>query len=189
MYFLRLIYYSKGLISKDQCVGFLSGLERTSLLLLFSFFLLIIFQPATSQQLPLFSQYTFDAFLLNPAAAGSEGYTALNFTTRAQWVGVDGAPETGNFTYQTRIMKRDYIMSNAPVLKNINTRKIQEGLDRLRDILDHAGLIDQTCAFITYAYHIARPKDQFSMGITFSLLQYKVDLSQLTPAGSMPNFQ
>jgi hypothetical protein len=45
--------------------------------------LLIFNQTLTSQQLPIFSQYTFNAFLLNPAVAGAEGYTAINLTSRA----------------------------------------------------------------------------------------------------------
>ena len=35
-----------------------------------------------SQQVPLYSQYMLNGFLLNPAVAGSEGYTAVNLTAR-----------------------------------------------------------------------------------------------------------
>jgi type IX secretion system PorP/SprF family membrane protein len=157
-------------------------------IILLSIPLVILCQSVSSQQLPLFSQYTFDAFLLNPAAAGSEGYTVVNLTTRAQWVGVDGAPETGNFTYQTRIMKRDYIISNAPVKKRYeypqNSGRVGLGFGIY---YDRAGLIDQTCAFFTYAYHIARSSDQFSLGVTFSLLQYKIDASQIPPSELQSN--
>ena len=41
-----------------------------------------------SQQLPLYSQYMMNKFLLNPAVAGSEGYTAFNITAREQWIGI-----------------------------------------------------------------------------------------------------
>lgn len=33
-----------------------------------------------AQQVPLYSQYMMNGFLLNPAVAGSEGYTAINLT-------------------------------------------------------------------------------------------------------------
>lgn len=57
--------------------------------------LFFFIQKIKAQQLPQFSQYTFNAFLLNPAVAGAEGYTAINLTNRAQWVGVEGATHTG----------------------------------------------------------------------------------------------
>ena len=47
-----------------------------------------------SQQVPLYSQYMLNGFLLNPAAAGSEGYTAVNLTAREQWIGLQNGPGT-----------------------------------------------------------------------------------------------
>ena len=44
--------------------------------------------------LPLYSQYLYNKFLINPAHAGSDGYTSLNLTVREQWVGYAGAPRT-----------------------------------------------------------------------------------------------
>jgi hypothetical protein len=35
-----------------------------------------------AQQVPLYSQYMLNGFLINPAVAGSEGYTAVNLTAR-----------------------------------------------------------------------------------------------------------
>ena len=53
------------------------------------------------QQLPMYSQYMNNKFLLNPAVAGSEDYIPIRLTARQQWVGIDGAPSTqalsGNF--------------------------------------------------------------------------------------------
>jgi len=37
-----------------------------------------------SQQLPIYSQYMMNSYLLNPAVAGHEGYTSLNLTVREQ---------------------------------------------------------------------------------------------------------
>ncbi|NJM14171.1 MAG: type IX secretion system membrane protein PorP/SprF [Bacteroidales bacterium] len=41
-----------------------------------------------AQQLPIYSQYMMNGFLVNPAAAGLEGYTAFNFTAREHVVRV-----------------------------------------------------------------------------------------------------
>jgi len=49
---------------------------------------------AAGQQLPLFSQYIMNGFILNPAMAGYDGYTSVNTTVRQQWLGFEGAPQT-----------------------------------------------------------------------------------------------
>ena len=47
-----------------------------------------------AQQLPVYSQYMMNGFLINPAVAGHEGYTAINITAREQWLGMKDAPGT-----------------------------------------------------------------------------------------------
>ncbi|NSW44287.1 MAG: type IX secretion system membrane protein PorP/SprF [Bacteroidales bacterium] len=49
---------------------------------------------ANAQQLPLYSQYMMNAFLLNPAIAGSVDYFPVRLTARQQWVGINDAPST-----------------------------------------------------------------------------------------------
>ena len=135
---------------------------------------------ATAQQLPVYSQYTFNGFLLNPAVAGSEGYTAINVTSREQWVGVEGAPTTQCISIQTRIMKRDYIQTNASIrrryLRPLRSGKVGLGAYIYRD---HIGLSDQTGVQLTYAYHISKEKTQFSMGLTLSVFQYKLNVGEI----------
>jgi len=62
---------------------------------------LLLLNLGFSQQLPMYSQYMNNKFLLNPAVAGSEDYIPIRLTARQQWVGIDGAPSTqalsGNF--------------------------------------------------------------------------------------------
>ena len=61
-------------------------------------FLVLIFASislvSTAQQLPLYSQYMMNAFLLNPAIAGSVDYFPIRLTARQQWVGINDAPST-----------------------------------------------------------------------------------------------
>ena len=47
-----------------------------------------------AQQQPLYSQYMFNRFLLNPAITGNVDYIPLRLTARQQWVGIDNAPST-----------------------------------------------------------------------------------------------
>jgi len=150
-----------------------------------SFLLLIIIlvcptQKSKAQQLPLYSQYSFNAFLLNPAVAGSEGYTSVNLTSREQWFGVEGAPRTYAISLQTRIMKRSFIEKNTPIKKKLrhNLRSGRVGLG-IYIFNDRAGQIDQTGAQFTYAYHINTKKSQLSLGVTFSLLQFMINKNAL----------
>ena len=43
----------------------------------------------TAQQLPLYSQYMFDNYLINPAVSGTYDYTMVNGSIRQQWNGFD----------------------------------------------------------------------------------------------------
>ena len=63
-----------------------------------------------AQQLPIYSQYLFNKYLINPAVAGSDGYTSLNLTTRQQWAGYQGAPQTYSLSFNGRLLKQ----KNAP---------------------------------------------------------------------------
>ncbi|MFB9863176.1 type IX secretion system membrane protein PorP/SprF [Rufibacter immobilis] len=49
-------------------------------------------QASFAQQDPQFTQYMFNGLLLNPAYAGSKGFTSLSGSHRSQWTGLEGAP-------------------------------------------------------------------------------------------------
>jgi len=166
----------KLLIFKHRLITRKHG-SKLFMLIAFAFTMLNILH---AQQLPAYSQYSFNAFLLNPAVAGSEGYTAINVTSREQWVGIEGAPSTQGLSVQTRIMKRDYIESKATV-KRRYLRPMRSGRVGLGAYIyrDHIGLSNQTGMQLTYAYHISRTKSQFSLGITLSFLQYSLNITDL----------
>ena len=75
---------------------------------------------AMGQQVPMYSQYIMNGFLVNPSFAGSDGYTTVNLTVREQWVGMAGAPSTYAASFQTRILKNSYISKSTSVRKNID---------------------------------------------------------------------
>jgi len=70
-----------------------------------------------AQQLPVYSQYMMNAFLLNPAVAGHEGYTAINVTAREQWLGLKDAPGTYSVSAQTRLLRNSFISRSSSVRK------------------------------------------------------------------------
>ncbi len=132
---------------------------------------------ASGQQLPIYSQYLFNRFLINPAVAGSDGYTSLNLTAREQWVGYDGAPRTFSFSAQTRIIKKGYKLKSN-VFNNQVYRPKTDGRVGIGGYVfsDRNGLIQRTGFQLTYAYHMwVRSNTQFSMGLAFTGYQYKID--------------
>jgi type IX secretion system PorP/SprF family membrane protein len=67
----------------------------------FATLLLGIVSATMAQQDPMYSQYMFNHQVLNPAYVGSWGYLTSTMIYRKQWVGMNGAPETGSFSFHT----------------------------------------------------------------------------------------
>jgi len=147
-------------------------------------FILLFFLTAGvsyGQQLPLYSQYLFNKFMINPAVAGSDGYTSFNMTAREQWVGYTGAPRTFSFSAQGRILKRSYILKETKVKKEL-FRPASSGRVGLGGYVfsDRNGLIQRTGFQGTYAYHM-RLKDetQLSLGLAFTGYHFRIDETQI----------
>jgi type IX secretion system PorP/SprF family membrane protein len=138
--------------------------------LVFILILLTLKQISAAQQLPLFSQYIYNKFLINPAHAGSDGYTSFNLTMREQWIGYDGAPRTYSLSWQTRILKRGYKLK-GPVIKRTDYRPKTEGKVGLGAYVfsDHNGLIQRTGFQMAYAYHLwLADYTQLSLGLALT---------------------
>jgi type IX secretion system PorP/SprF family membrane protein len=139
-----------------------------------------------AQQVPLYSQYMLNGFLINPAVAGSEGYTAVNLTAREQWIGMTHAPGTYALSFQTRILKKSYISRGSSVRKR-RTTSSRGGKVGLGAYLfsDHNGAVERTGFKATYAYHINFNHSQLSFGLTAVAYQFKLneDLIKLRDPG------
>src|SRR5512136_2612651 len=72
-----------------------------------------------SQQVPMYSQYVMNGFLINPSFAGRDGYTSVNLTVREQWVGLKEPPSTYALSFQTRILRNSYISKSTTVKKKL----------------------------------------------------------------------
>jgi len=133
-----------------------------------------------SQQEPVFSQYTMNQFLINPAFAGSEGYTSFNLTARQQWLGFDGAPMTQAISGQTRISKTSYVSKSRSVRKRIKRRR-PSGKIGIGGYLynDQNGPIGRTGLELSYAYHLFVNDGQLSLGLSLSAYQFRVNTSEL----------
>jgi len=134
-----------------------------------------------SQQVPLYSQYMLNGFLLNPGAAGSEGYTAVNLTAREQWIGLQNGPGTYALSFQTRILKKSYISRGASVRKRkrLGSRSGNVGLGGYI-FNDRNGAVERIGLKGTYAYHINFPQSQLSFGLSFVAYQFRLDDDKIT---------
>ncbi len=142
---------------------------------------LLIGKIADSQQLPLYSQYLYNKFLINPAVAGSDGYTSVNLTAREQWLGYYGAPRTFSFSVQTRMLKRSYILKQTSAKRQVYRPKT-DGKVGLGGYVfsDRNGLVHRTGLQVSYSYHMwLRNTTQLSLGLAFTGYHYKIDEQQI----------
>ncbi len=129
-----------------------------------------------AQQVPLYSQYMMNGFLLNPAIAGAEGYTAINLTAREQWVGLANAPSTYALSYQTRILRRSHISQTMSIRKRqrYSSRSGKVGIGGYI-FSDRNGAIDKTGFKMSYAYHIRFKYSQLSFGLAMTMFQLRLN--------------
>lgn len=82
---------------------------------IYIFFCVLICVPAFGQQLPQFTQFQTNQYLINPAATGAEDFMNVSLGGRLQWTGFEDAPKT-SFVYlstpaekfRSAMMKRTY---------------------------------------------------------------------------------
>jgi type IX secretion system PorP/SprF family membrane protein len=137
--------------------------------------LYLCIQHGHAQQAPIYSQYMFNKFILNPAVAGSEGYTAYNLTSRGQWVGFKDAPITNALSAQTRFVRGKFNIRLANRRLRYMTPDYGKVGIGVHVFDDRRGLLNHTGMQFTYAYHEKiELKEQLSFGITLSFSQFRV---------------
>jgi type IX secretion system PorP/SprF family membrane protein len=115
-----------------------------------------------AQQLPHFSQYYLNDFLINPAVAGTRNYFEGVSTHRYQWEGIVDAPRT-------------YTLSVNGPLKN---QKMGLGGYLFTDIV---GPTRRTGFSLAYAYHLKiNDALKVSLGVNAGLLQFMIDGSKIS---------
>jgi type IX secretion system PorP/SprF family membrane protein len=131
-----------------------------------------------AQQVPMYSQYVMNGFLINPSLAGNDGYTSVNLTAREQWLGLPGSPSTYAVSIQTRLLKDSYIQKSTSVRRKM-VRPTRGGRVGLGGYLfnDRNGIISRTGFELAYAYHIPlSDQNQLSFGLGATAYQFAIDL-------------
>jgi type IX secretion system PorP/SprF family membrane protein len=115
------------------------------------------------QQMPQYTQYMFNDFVINPAIAGVDNYFQIRTNHRFQWVGLMDPPVTNSLGFYGPHAKQP--MGYGAYVYN-----------------DVTGPTSRTGFTGSYAYNIAITDDiRLSMGISASIMQYRIDGTQLNP--------
>jgi type IX secretion system PorP/SprF family membrane protein len=140
------------------------------------------------QQTPLFTQFEMNKYMINPAAAGSGGYTSISLVAREQWVGFKGTPKTHTLAIDSRILGNSYILSKLSVRKK-KPQKTRSGNTGWGAYFynDLNGPIDRTGFNGTYSYHIELDNSQISFGLSFVFSQLKIQGEEFITADEVPD--
>lgn len=134
------------------------------------------------QQLPIYTQYIQNGFMINPAMAGHDGYTSFNTTARQQWLGFKEAPRTYSASWQTRLLKKSYKIKNRTISRGnrlvpSTSGRVGLGAYVLNDVNAN---VARTGVSFTYAYHIILNNQQLSFGLAAKAFQYRIYKEALT---------
>lgn len=114
------------------------------------------------QQIPQYTQYSLNEFVINPAIAGTQDYYNARIINRYQWLGVVDAPRT-------------YVLSLYGPHK-----KLPMGFGGYI-FSDITGPTRRSGLELSYAYNLKIVNDiRLSFGVSGGFLQYKIDATKIT---------
>ncbi len=118
------------------------------------------------QQIPQYSQYLRNQFMVNPAAAGVYDFVDITISGRSQWSGFDGAPKTAYLSVASLLSKKPRVLYNPALRTSIGpVRNPEIKTGKLKHALGGQLLVDQYGAFtrqnaaLTYAIHLPMSKN------------------------------
>jgi type IX secretion system PorP/SprF family membrane protein len=153
--------------------------------ILFLIVLSLSFPDICAQQVPMYSQYIMNGYLVNPSFAGRDGYSTITLTTREQWIGLheqnNQNPGTYALSFQTRILRNSYISKSTSVKKKLvrPTKGSRVGAGGYI-FNDNNGIMRRTGFQAIYAYHITMGQKEgtpnnLSFGLALSAYQFAVN--------------
>ncbi len=125
--------------------------------------LLLFGEPVHAQQESQYTQYMYNTMSINPAYAGSRGSLSILALYRAQWVGLDGAPKTMNFS------------ANSP----IGVRGVGVGLGFMSDEIGPSTQSEITADF-SYTLQLNERGVKLAFGLKGGISLLNVDPNKLT---------
>jgi type IX secretion system PorP/SprF family membrane protein len=120
-------------------------------------------QSAFSQQLPIYTQYFWNDYVINPAFTGSSNYSPIQAGVRNQWTGFKGAPAT-------------YTLGG-----HSSTKNGKMGFGGMLFLDDMGGAIQQTGLMLNYSYFLKlNERSNISFGLAGIINQYAYDGSNIS---------
>lgn len=124
--------------------------------------LLFITARSFCQELPLYNQYIFDPYVVNPSYVGQSGFTEINLLYRYQWAGVNNAPTTG-----------------AVNLQYVASPRISLGVSVYND---EVVLLSTTSGLVTFGYRVPlRRNNIISFGLSAGAISNRIHLDEVSP--------
>ena len=115
-----------------------------------------------AQQLPRYSQYMFNMININPAYTGNREVPNVNMLLRRQWVNFPGAPFTGTFTFDKRVVE-----TNNSWGAQLYTDGL--GIERTNGLQGF------------YAFSAPFENATLSIGTSFGVLNYSINYNRSNP--------
>jgi type IX secretion system PorP/SprF family membrane protein len=129
---------------------------------------LSVFTEVQAQQDPNYTQYMYNMSVINPAYAGSKENLSGGLLYRSQWVGIEGAPNTGTF------------FLHSPVGKNV-------GLG-LSVISDKIGPVQENNVYADFSYTLNMGGEhRLAFGLKAGATMHKVDFTTIYPTLPTPS--
>ena len=136
-------------------------------------FILLSQMTFSQDGIPVYSDYFADnLYLLHPSMAGAASYNQIRLTARNQWFDQNEAPNLQTLAFNARLAERSGI---GAIFFN-----------------DQNGYHSQTGGYLTYAHHIMFSRNdnidlnQLSFGLSFGLIQSRLDETQFDPTDFDP---
>lgn len=115
-----------------------------------------------AQQLGNYSQFFLNNYVINPAAAGTEGHFNVKSSYRYQWVGIDDAPRTFVLSMEGPFSKKQNMGLGGYVYSDITGPTRRTGIK------------------LSYAYNFKITDDiKLSLGLSGGIMQFSVDGSDM----------
>ena len=132
---------------------------KKNLLKLLTLFLLLGGGSLMAQQLPQYTQYMYNTSTINPAYVNENNRLDATLSYRAQWIGIDGAPET-----------------KALTVSGIINNKIGLGVNIFKDNIGPSTEFSSNAVFSYYLY--LSKKVKLSLGLNAGIDFFEVDYSK-----------
>jgi type IX secretion system PorP/SprF family membrane protein len=138
--------------------------------IIFCFGLFLLPFIISAQQLPLYSQYFWNDYIINPAFSGNTKFSSVQTAYRNQWSGFKGAPKS-------------FSIGVNHLVKNKNV-----GLSLFLFSDDHGGAIKQTGMIVGYSYKLKLDDySRIDFGASALVNQYTYDGSTIFAADLSDN--